>query len=353
MLLNEPAHVRQVLQTSARNWGKQTVQYAALARVTGPGLLACAEPNWIKHRRLAAPAFHRRRLEAVGEQVRDAARTVLADQSCCPLGVRRRRQSADASHRPDAVGRALFSSDLTASTERLLGASSGAAEFIVRLGRSVLPTAQWAPTRTNLRLRSVRRELDAVATDIIAARRRTAAPSTPDFHGDDLLGLLIDSELTDLEIRDELITMVIAGHETVAAALSWTLMLLAEHTEIQDRMRAELGALGSPVSMLTPASNCRSPVPPSTRLCACTRLPGRSPGVHSLPSGSVTSTSRQAHWRSSARGCCTDEANPGPSQRNSGRSDSYRAFRHRATSRSDRVRGCASDVTSRSARCSW
>ena len=253
VLLNDPAHVRQVLQTSARNWGKQTVQYAALARVTGPGLLACAEPNWIEHRRLAAPAFHRRRLEAVGEQVRDAARTVLADQTP-PAHSGSVVDVSQLMHRIglDAVGRALFCSDLTASTERLLDASSGAAEFIVRLGRSVLPTAQWAPTRTNLRLRSVRRKLDAVATDIIAARRRTAAPSTPDFHGDDLLGLLIDSELTDVEIRDELITMVIAGHETVAAALSWTLMLLAEHTEIQDRMRAELGALGSPVSMLTP-----------------------------------------------------------------------------------------------------
>ena len=52
LLVNDPDAARHVLQTSARHWGKQTVQYAALARVTGPGLLASAEPNWIEHRRL-------------------------------------------------------------------------------------------------------------------------------------------------------------------------------------------------------------------------------------------------------------------------------------------------------------
>lgn len=66
LLLNDPADVRHVLQTSARTWGKDTVQYAALARVTGPGLLASSDPGWIEHRRLATPAFHHQRLEAVG-----------------------------------------------------------------------------------------------------------------------------------------------------------------------------------------------------------------------------------------------------------------------------------------------
>ena len=58
LLVNDPADARHVLQTSARNWGKETVQYAALARVSGPGLLASSQPSWIEHRRLAAPAFH-------------------------------------------------------------------------------------------------------------------------------------------------------------------------------------------------------------------------------------------------------------------------------------------------------
>lgn len=80
LLVNDPDDVRNVLQTSARHWGKETVQYAALARVTGPGLLASSEPNWIEHRRLAAPAFHHQRLEAVGDQVRAAADAAIASR---------------------------------------------------------------------------------------------------------------------------------------------------------------------------------------------------------------------------------------------------------------------------------
>ncbi len=77
LLVNDPDAARHVLQGAARTWTKDTVQYAALARVTGPGLLASAEPSWIEHRRLAAPAFHHQRLEAVGEQVRGAARSAV------------------------------------------------------------------------------------------------------------------------------------------------------------------------------------------------------------------------------------------------------------------------------------
>ena len=101
LLLNDPADVKHVLQTSARSWGKDTVQYAALARVTGPGLLASAEPSWIDHRRLAAPAFHHQRLEAVGDEVRAAARTAVA---CTPGRTARRRgggRSGRRRRRPD------------------------------------------------------------------------------------------------------------------------------------------------------------------------------------------------------------------------------------------------------------
>ncbi len=253
LLVNDPVDARHVLQTAARNWGKQTVQYAALARVTGPGLLASSEPNWIEHRRIAAPAFHHQRLEAVGEQVHAAADAAIADR----LGGRSFASGdvVDVSvltHRIalDAVGRALFSADLSGQAQHLLDATSDAAKLVVRLGRSILPTAEWAPTPTNVRLRSTRRRLDTICAELIAQRRSRGLLSAGGTHGDDLLGLLLDSNLTDPEIRNELVTMVIAGHETVAAALAWTLMLLAEDQTAQDRVRAELTAHRGPVSML-------------------------------------------------------------------------------------------------------
>ena len=248
LLLNDPADVRHVLQGSARNWGKQTVQYAALARVTGPGLLASSEPSWIEHRRLAAPAFHHQRLEAVSDQVRGAADAALTARVGSTTG--ERVDVAALMHRMalDAVGRALFSTDLSGQAQQLLDATSDAAELVVRLGRSTLPTAAWVPTRTNLRLRWTRRRLDVITSELITQRRGRLRPGGS--HGDDLLGLLLDSRMTDREIRHELVTMVIAGHETVAAAMTWTLMLLAEHQPAQDRMRAELAGHPGPVSML-------------------------------------------------------------------------------------------------------
>jgi cytochrome P450 len=253
LLVNDPAEVRNVLQTSARRWGKQTVQYAALARVTGPGLLASSEPSWISHRRLAAPAFHHQRLEAVGDQVRAAADdAITARLGRRSLGSGTVVDVATLTHRIglDAVGRALFSADLSGRAQQLLDATSDAADLVVRLGRSVLPTTAWAPTPLNVRLRSTRRRLAAISAQLIAERRSRGRPTPGGSHGDDLLGLLLDSDLTDGEIRDELVTMVIAGHETVAAALAWTLMLLAEHQPAQDRLRAELAGHPEPVPML-------------------------------------------------------------------------------------------------------
>ncbi|CAA9379168.1 MAG: Cytochrome P450 family protein [uncultured Nocardioides sp.] len=258
LLVNDPADVRHVLQTAARNWGKHTVQYAALARVTGPGLLASAAPSWIEHRRLAAPAFHHQRLGAVGDEVRAAADTAitagLSDRSFDQGAV---VDVAALTHRIglDAVGRALFSADLSGRAQRLLDATSDAARLVVRAGRAIVPAPAWAPTPLNVRLRSTRRRLDLVSAEIIAERRsragaRTATAVGSPTHGDDLLGLLLDSGLSDAEIRDELVTMVIAGHETVAAALAWTLMLLAEHPSAQDRVRSELTAHAGPVPML-------------------------------------------------------------------------------------------------------
>jgi cytochrome P450 len=253
LLLNDPDDVRHVLQVAARNWGKQTVQYAALARVTGPGLLASSEPSWIEHRRLAAPAFHHHRLEAVSDQVRAAADSALAARLDGATSATSRLVDVAAlmdRMALDAVGRALFSTDLSGRAQQLLDATSDAAELVVRLGRSTLPTAAWAPTRTNLRLRWTRRRLDAITSELITQRRGHGRISPGGSHGDDLLGLLLDSDLTDAEIRDELVTMVIAGHETVAAALTWTLMLLAEHQPAQEQVRDELAGHPGPVSML-------------------------------------------------------------------------------------------------------
>jgi len=250
LLVNDPADVRQVLVTGARHWGKQTVQYSSLARVTGPGLLASSDPSWLAHRRVAAPAFHHRRIEAVAEQVRSAAREAAADWcSLPPVGAVVDVAELALRVALDVVGRAFFSADLSERSQRLLDATSDAAQLIVALGRSVVPVPEWAPTGVSRRLRAASRELDGLCHELIDRRRRHSTTS----HGDDLLGLLMDGGLSDREVRDELVTMVVAGHETVAAAISWTLMLLAEDQAAQDRLRAEVRAHDGPTPMVATA----------------------------------------------------------------------------------------------------
>jgi cytochrome P450 len=146
----------------------------------------------------------------------------------------------------DVVGRALFSADLSERSQRLLDATSDAAQLVVALGRALVPVPPWMPTPVNRRLRSAGRELDALCHELIDRRRRRARTT----HGDDLLGLRLDGGLSEGEGRDELVPLGGAGHETVAAAISWTLMLLAEDQAAQDRLRAEVRAHDGPVPMV-------------------------------------------------------------------------------------------------------
>ncbi|MEO6018975.1 MAG: cytochrome P450 [Knoellia sp.] len=240
LLINDPADIRRVLQTSARHWTKDTVQYSSLRRVTGDGLLATARPTWLEHRRIAAPAFHHERLAGVGKHVRVATDEALGAWGSVPLsGASMDVLELTTRVALDVVGRALFSADLSSRAEGLLAATGAAAGLIVRLGRSILPIPEWVPTPLHRQLHEARRELDRLCGELITARREAASGS----HGDDLLGLLLDGDMDDEAVRDELVTMVIAGHETVAAGLAWTLMLLAEDEDAQARVREELGSL--------------------------------------------------------------------------------------------------------------
>lgn len=342
LLVNDPAAARQVLQTAARTWGKQTVQYAALARVTGSGLLASSEPSWIDHRRLAAPAFHHERLLRVSDQVRAAAADAIAARlGHVGGGSGEVLDVATLTHTIglDTVGRALFSADLTEQSQLLLSATSDAAALVVRLGRAVLPTAAWTPTLLNARLRSARRRLDAGAAAIISRRRaqvgRSAVTAPVGGHGDDLLGLLLDSGLPDDQVRDELVTMIIAGHETVAAALAWTLMLLAENPSVQDRVRTELAGRPGDVTLLDQRDqlpSTRSVIDESLRLFPPAWVVSRrahqadSVAGHQVPAGTLVIISPWLMHRRAGSWTEPETFRPERFLDDSGRSDAYLPF---------------------------
>ena len=214
-----------------------------LARaVLGDGLLTSETPHHTRQRRLLLPAFHHQRLRSYGATMVEAAER---EQSSWRTGVRLDVAEAMSRLTLDIAGRTLFSADVLSQADAVGWAVS---ETMTAFDRSQYPFADkllWIPTRAQRRSRRARAVLDALVYRLIAERRAAAEP------GDDLLGLLLTAEdadtgarMSDAEVRDEVVTLLLAGHETTAVALAWTWTLLAAHPSAREALHDEVDALG-------------------------------------------------------------------------------------------------------------
>jgi cytochrome P450 len=239
LLVNDPAGARRVLVENARTYSKATVQYGALSLVTGGGLLTTDGDVWRRRRRIAQPAFYHGTLDAVAEQAVAAADRIAAAWDTRSPGTAVDVDAACMQATLEVVGRTLFDADLAADGERVVAAVHEALQVVVQRART--PQPSWLPTASGRRLAAAVATLDRTCADVVRARRARGLGALDR----DLLALLLRSldgsdGLSDTEVRDELVTLVIAGHETVASALSWTLLLLADHPEAQRQLHAEL-----------------------------------------------------------------------------------------------------------------
>ncbi len=241
-VVSHPDGVKHVLQDQNRRYSKNTIQYNSLATITGRGLLTSDGSFWLRQRRLAQPAFARPRIMALDQIVVPATLEMLGRWQA-QAG---QNQSIDVDSEMmrltlEVVGKALFSIDLSRDAARLTKAVLTALDHIIYRARNIIVPPDMLPTPRNLRFRKALRTLDAAVYSLIAERR------TSGNLGDDLLGMLLkarDEEtgqlMTDEQARDEVLTMLIAGHETVASALTWTWYLLSGNLEIQSRLRKEV-----------------------------------------------------------------------------------------------------------------
>lgn len=233
--------VRHVLQTNAKNYSKRTYAFDKMRLFLGQGLVTSDGELWKRQRRIAAPAFHRQRIEAFAGTMVQATRDLLERWS---------RASGPA---PVDVDRAMMALTMRIASETLLGKDlSGEADAVgealtfltldtnARINRLVdLPLA--LPTPNNRRFLRAVKVLDDLLGQLIAERRRS-----PGDH-QDLLSMLLEARdeetgegMTDTQLRDEAVTIFAAGHETTSNALSWTFFLLAQHPEITDRLHEEV-----------------------------------------------------------------------------------------------------------------
>lgn len=240
-----PDHIRQALVTEGAKFGKTTEGRAAaqLKRFLGEGLLNANGEVWRRNRRTINPTLGRQRIAAYADTMVAHAEDMLADWRPGPVEVSDQMMALTLR----IVAKVLFDHDVEGETDTV-----GAA---MRSFRTVTGTAavvpQWIPTPTNRRMARSLQQMDDIVYGLIDARR--AQPAEALASQDDLLSVLVraveedDSALTRKQVRDELLTMFLAGHDTTSHALTWTLYLLSQNPEVEAKLHAELDALEGPL----------------------------------------------------------------------------------------------------------
>jgi cytochrome P450 len=241
VLLRHPREVEEVLITQSRRFLKSRDYKEGLAFL-GNGLLVSDGELWLRQRRLMQPAFHRERIFGYGQIMVDYARRRAEEWR---IGERRDLHEEMVSLTLEIVVRALFSAEAREEAPRVSRALSALfKEFeLERRSPWYRLLARLLPLPAERRFERARQELDQIITQLIAKRRE--AP------GEDLLSMLLalqDEEggMSDRQLRDEVVTLYLAGHETTANLLTWTWVLLAEYPEVEARLHEELQALGKP-----------------------------------------------------------------------------------------------------------
>jgi cytochrome P450 len=233
--LNHPDMIEDLLVTQARKFEKGRV-LKANKRLFGKGLLTSEGDFWLRQRRLAQPAFHRARINTYAEaMVQYAERLVETWKN----GEQRDIHVEMMGLTLQIVGKTLFGVEVTGEVQEV----GHALEALMELNsdfRRLMLVPGWMPTLTNIRAELAIRRLDKIIYKIIRERRASGEDRG------DLLSMLLraqdedGSHMTDTQLRDEALTIFLAGHETTAVTLSWTWWLLAQHPEVEAKLHAEL-----------------------------------------------------------------------------------------------------------------
>ena len=238
-LLSHPDYIEYVLVTNNKNFVKHSFSWRHVRAMFGQGLLTSEGDFWLRQRRLAQPAFHRKRIASYGG-VMVAYTERMLDEWCD--GEVRNLHDDLMRVTLEIVTKVLFDGDVAKDVE---AAAVGRAldalleEAAVRLRRPFyIPDS--IPLPGNIRYRRSVRTMDELVYRIIREHR------SADRDAGDLLSMLLEARdetgrgMTERQLRDEAVTILLAGQETVALALSWTWYLLSQHPTIERRLVDEV-----------------------------------------------------------------------------------------------------------------
>lgn len=250
-LVSDPALIRRVLLENYTNYGKHTPAFDAVRVVLGEGMLTSGGAFWKRQRRIAQPAFHGESVRHFGPIMARMA-TECAEEWEAAAG---RGETVDACTAMmkvtlRIVAETLFGDDMADDADEINHVFPTILACLAARVSSPIRAPLWMPTANNRQLRPALESLNAIVERLIATKRRRLAEGTQgDAAHRDLLTILMlarDEEtgesMSDRQLRDEVMTMMIAGHETTANALSWLWVLLDRHPDEQERLRSELVA---------------------------------------------------------------------------------------------------------------
>ena len=252
-LLSHPDDIKRVLQDNNQNYRKGLI-YQYLKPVLGLGLLTNEGESWLSQRRLVQPAFHRQEL---GEftSIMTGAIGAMLDRWRNQTELAPRDIAAEMARLTmDTVGQALLGSDLAGTSAQVHDAVKVGQEQVNWRITHPFSLSENYPTPRNRRFKKALHTLDDLVYSIIEQRRHSSSAVRSGAEGGgsghDLLTLLLEARdedtgegMTDWQLRNEVITIFLAGHETTANALAWAWHLLSLHPEVEDQLYTEVDSL--------------------------------------------------------------------------------------------------------------
>ena len=235
-LLNHPDLVKDVLVTNNQNFIKgEAVRFNR--RIFGDGLVISEGAKWLQQRRLIQPAFHRERIESYADTMVAFAERMMAGWQ----DGEQRDIHRDMMHLTlEIVAKTLFNVEIAGEEDRISVALNTLMELTAGARMLLPPLLRLAPTPGNLRYQRAARRLDDIVYGLIRERRASGKIL------DDLLSTLLEARdedgeaMPEKQLRDEVMTILLTGHETTAVSLSWTWYLLAQNPEVEERLSSEL-----------------------------------------------------------------------------------------------------------------
>jgi len=252
-LVSDPELIREVLVTQAANFPKDKRDVEILDRTIGHGLVSANGDEHKRQRRLTQPAFHTRRIDAYAGTMVDYTEAMLDEwDENWPDGEARDISEIMRQLTMVIVARSLFGADrlaMKATAERIGAAIHTVQEVADKEFQSAVVLPAWWPGARNRRRKAATAVLYETIDRLIADRRAAAGGGEVADRGDLLSMLLLSRDesgdrMSDAEVRDQLVTLFVAGHETTSNALTWAWRLLSQHPAAEARLHAEIDALG-------------------------------------------------------------------------------------------------------------